>query len=1055
MARIPESEIERLKLSVSLERLVESSGVVLKAHGKDRIGRCPFHDDKTPSLVVSPKTNLWHCLGACQAGGSVIDWVMRSDGVSFREAVERLREQTGEGVAVSAKPAVSLAAAASAADDAALLCGVVDYYHATLKQSPEALAYLARRGLDHAEVIDHFRLGFANRTLGYRLPDMQVKAGAAQRGALQRVGIYRDSGHEHFNGSLVVPVFDAAGGVTEIYGRKINDRLREGTPMHLYLPGPHRGVFNEVGLIGQDAASGILPAAALAHSCAAEVILCEALIDALTFWCAGYRNVTSSYGIEGFTDEILAAFHRHGVRRVLIAYDADDAGNAAADKLAPRLIGEGFDVYRCRFPKGMDANSYALSVKPAAKSLGLVIRQAEWIGNGTPPARPLPTLEVSAAVPERAAPPPLGEPLSERAAEIAPATSAVVPSSLAAAVALRDLPEPPAHRVPPSAPALPVEIDDHELRVALGERHYTVRGIDKNLCYDVLKVWIKVTHHNFVHIDTVELYAAKQRAGWIKQGAIELGVSEEVTRSDLAALLRVVEQRQDELIRQKLQPAAAAAAPALSTAEQEAGLALLRDPNLLDRIAADVEATGVVGEVSNALVAYLACVSRKLDKPLAVLIQSTSAAGKSTLMDALLALMPESERVHYSAMTGQSLFYLGETSMKHKILAIAEEEGVRQAAYALKVLQSQGELTIASTGKDPTTGQLVTQEYRVEGPVMLFLTTTAIDVDEELLNRCLVLTINESREQTAAIQARQRRARTLDGLLAKATSDAVLSAHRAAQALLRPLAVVNPFAEQLTFASDRVRLRRDHAKYLALIDSIALLHQYQRPVRSVMHNGAVLEYVEVTAEDIATANRLAHEVLGRSLDELPPPTRRVLAQAADYVRQRAAAEQIERSAVRFTRRELREAMALSEKQLRVHLDRLVELEYVLAHAGRNGQRFVYELVFDGDAASDTPRLLGLLSVESASDTSTTANLVAKSSNLVADYGHLVHRSWPASGPLVATSCIGETGRNASTDAILPSLAAASEENALLEKKKKPASHRNGASYVGGVARAEH
>jgi len=250
MARIPDSEIDHLKLSVSLERLVESAGIELKRHGKDRIGHCPFHADKTPSLVVSPKTNLWHCLGACQAGGSVIDWVMRSEGVSFREAVERLREQTGEGVAVIATPVVSTAVAS--ADDAALLRNVVDYYHATLKQSPEALAYLARRGLDHAEVVDHFRLGFANRTLGYSLPAMQVKAGAAQRGALQRVGIYRDSGHEHFNGSLVVPVFDDAGHVTEMYGRKIGERLREGTPLHLYLPGPHRGVFNEVGLIGHE-----------------------------------------------------------------------------------------------------------------------------------------------------------------------------------------------------------------------------------------------------------------------------------------------------------------------------------------------------------------------------------------------------------------------------------------------------------------------------------------------------------------------------------------------------------------------------------------------------------------------------------------------------------------------------------------------------------------------------------------------------------------------------------------------------------------------------------
>src|SRR6185312_6753172 len=100
-------------------------------------------------------------------------------------------------------------------------------------------------------------------------------------------------------------------------------------------------------------------------------------------------------------------------------------------------------------------------------------------------------------------------------------------------------------------------------------------------------------------------------------------------------------------------------------------------------------------------IAYLACLSSKQEKPLAVVVQSTSAAGKSTLMEAVLALMPQEERVHYSAMTGQSLFYMGEIGLKHKILAIAEEQGVQEAAYALKLLQSQGELTIASTGKDP------------------------------------------------------------------------------------------------------------------------------------------------------------------------------------------------------------------------------------------------------------------------------------------------------------------------------------------------------------------
>ncbi|MDQ3160786.1 MAG: CHC2 zinc finger domain-containing protein, partial [Pseudomonadota bacterium] len=782
MARIPESEIERLKETADLVARVEAKGVALVRHGADLHGRCPFHDDKTPSLVVSPAKGLWHCLGACQIGGSVIDWVMKAEGVSFRHAVELLRNDaplaSNHVVKQSTVPKLATPVTADA-DDAAVLAQVIDYYHATLKQSPEALAYLEQRGVANAEAIDHFRLGFANRTLGLRLPEKTRKAGAEVRTRLQRLGVLRDSGHEHFNGSLVIPVFDQSGQqVVEVYGRKITpaNKLTAGTPLHLYLPGPHAGVWNVEALQSP------------------EIILAESLIDALTFWCAGYRNVTCAYGVNGFTEEHRQALREAGTQRVLIAYDRDAAGDQAAAALATQLLADGIDCYRIQFPKGMDANAYALSVQPATKSLGLVIRQAEWLGNGAAPKR-----EVSA--------PTITDP---------PLAAAAAPAVCDAQTTANNDPEvaatpPPllAQRMPVVVPPLPVEVDDKELRLTLGDRTYTVRGIEKNLSYEQLKVWVRASRGDFVHVDTVELYQAKQRAAWAKQTAIELGASEEAIKSDLGSLLRAVETRQDELIRQRLSPKDAATRTPTWTPEQEgAALALLRDPNLAERIVADVSAIGVVGEDANALVGYLACVSRKLDKPLAVLIQSTSAAGKSTLMDALLSLMPEPERVHYSAMTGQSLFYLGEGDLRHKILAIAEEEGVRQAAYALKLLQSQGELTIASTGKDPTTGKLVTEEYRVEGPVMLCLTTTAIDLDEELLNRCLVLTINESREQTAAIHARQRSARTLHGLLAGKEAAAIRSLHQAAQTLLRPVAVVNPYAEQLTFRSESTRMRR-------------------------------------------------------------------------------------------------------------------------------------------------------------------------------------------------------------------------------------------------------
>ena len=136
---------------------------------------------------------------------------------------------------------------------------------------------------------------------------------------------------------------------------------------------------------------------------------------------------------------------------------------------------------------------------------------------------------------------------------------------------------------------------------------------------------------------------------------------------------------QDEAIAKALEPQGAGRASDDATRSARPRWTCCARPNLLERILADFDACGVVGEDTNKLVGYLAAVSRKLDRPLAVMIQSSSAAGKSSLMDAVLAFMPEEEQVRYSAMTGQSLFYMGETNLKHRILAIAEEEGAGSA----------------------------------------------------------------------------------------------------------------------------------------------------------------------------------------------------------------------------------------------------------------------------------------------------------------------------------------------------------------------------------------
>jgi hypothetical protein len=482
-----------------------------------------------------------------------------------------------------------------------------------------------------------------------------------------------------------------------------------------------------------------------------------------------------------------------------------------------------------------------------------------------------------------------------------------------------------------------------------------------------LKVNIMATRDGLLHVDTLDLYTARPRTTFIKQAAAELHVEEQTVKRDIGRLLQQLEQLQADHIRQ-LQAKQEQPQYQMTEAEEQAARELLESPNLVERITADFAACGVVGEQTNLLVGYLAATSRKLSDPLAAVVQSSSAAGKTSLMDAVLSFIPPEDKVRYSAVTGQSLFYMGNGQLKHKVLAIAEDGGAEQAAYALKLLQSDGELTIATTGRDGHTGRIGTQQYRVEGPTALLLTTTQIDVDEELVNRCILLTVNEDRAQTRAIHAQQRAAETLQGQLARDRRNAVRTLHHNAQRLLKPLRVVNPYADRLTYLDSRTGTRREHVKFLALIRTIALLHQHQRRkvTRSVSEataNGAPIEYIEATLEDIALANRLAHEVLGRSIDDLPPQTRKLLrlidAMASEACRQQG----IERTAYRFTRREVREHTGWGNTQLKIHLRRLEDLEYLIVHSGGPGRRMVYELLYDGRGSEGQRRLLGLLDVD--------------------------------------------------------------------------------------------
>jgi hypothetical protein len=295
------------------------------------------------------------------------------------------------------------------------------------------------------------------------------------------------------------------------------------------------------------------------------------------------------------------------------------------------------------------------------------------------------------------------------------------------------------------------------------------------------------------------------------------------------------------------------------------------------------------------------------------------------------------------------------------------------AIYSVRSIQSSKQITIAYTGKDPATGEQKTLENIVEGPLMVFITTTQVDIDGETASRFVFISIDESEPMTKKVLEKQRQAHTMTGMLNKLKADTIIKKHQNANRLLKPLYVFNPYAELLTFTSKSLRARRDHTKYLNLISAVAYLFQHQRKRRTIDHNGQTIDYINVTLEDIEKANRIANHVLGRSLDELPPPSRALLKLIQDMCKQHTKKKsQIEE--YHFTRKDIREFCCWSDFQVKTHVRQLVELEYLYVVIGKKGKEYVYELICTDGGKDDQPFLVGLTDIKQLREKATQAGI---------------------------------------------------------------------------------
>ncbi|MCK5161017.1 MAG: hypothetical protein KAQ99_05530 [Candidatus Aureabacteria bacterium] len=498
------------------------------------------------------------------------------------------------------------------------------------------------------------------------------------------------------------------------------------------------------------------------------------------------------------------------------------------------------------------------------------------------------------------------------------------------------------------------------------KRRYAIRGLEGS--EKKLKANIKAEHLNKFHIDTIDLYSSKSRKNFIKELSLFFSESPQIIKEDINRIIEMAEKH----VTSKKQPKKEEYI--ITSEERKEALKFGKSPNLIENILSDITACGYVGEETNKLISYLAMTSRKMEDPLSILIISGSGAGKSSLQDTILSLCPPEESLKLTALTGKALFYKKEFSLSHRVLAIEEDEGALQANYAIRNLISSKELSIETTIKDSSTGKMTTMENIVKGPTAVFKTTTNPETDPESKSRFITISIDESREQTRRILKKQREECTLEGYFKKENKESITRKHRNFQRSLRSLAVFNPYAKLLTYLDDRILVRRENPKYLNIISCIAFLHQMQREIK-VLPNGR--EYIEVTLEDIKIANELAHSLLGKNLDELSDPSKRLLKEIENMVKKKMEEDNRPKEHISFTRRDIREYTKWSDYQVRTHLKELVDLECILPVSGKNGIRYQYELLYSNDTENRTIIMMGLKNVETLKEEAEKAPILAQ------------------------------------------------------------------------------
>jgi len=620
-----------------------------------------------------------------------------------------------------------------------------------------------------------------------------------------------------------------------------------------------------------------------------EIILCESIIDALSIMAMGYRNVVSALSVNGLKDNLLEQIMTSGVRKVFIAFDNDNAGNTSASLLAEKLIEHKIESYRITFDENTDANDLlkrSENIDQAREKVAELIETA------------LPLKQLTDMVNESGSP----------------------STSISGAV----------------------EKKGKEYIYKIGQREYVIRGLDQNKTDSALKVFLRLNHDERFHIDNnLDLFNAKATGLFCRAAGSKLNIDYGVISSDLDSLTIKL----DELLKKTLEEKENKTTEKKKEYHKNLETSFkarefLTDPLFIVKFVKDMERAGVVGERLNMFFGFLSTLSRYMKYPLHLIIQSESSAGKSNMLNLLSKLVPEESMIYLTQVTPRSFYYGEPDFLKNKSIFIAEADGLKEAEFPIKQMMSEGRLSISSTRTDPKTGEHTSDNREIEGPAQFAITEPVESLSEEISNRSVTLVLDMSLKQTERIMEYQRLLHSPEGVLLRKQKEIICDFYRHIQRELQPLEIINPYSKYLSFNARSHQARRDHQKYLTLLDSITLLFQHQR---EKVHKDFKF-CVKTHPIDIEICNYLSRFIFAHSFEELPPQTLNFMGIVVKYIKEMAKAQSIDFDQVWFYRKETRAVTGLGNTRSHEHLDRMVDHEILTTRRDQNGMayRFLYE-----------------------------------------------------------------------------------------------------------------